>query len=1032
MVAMLRRLAPVLAAGALCAAAQVNPALFSGLRWRNVGPMRAGRVSAVAGVIGQPAHFYMGTPGGGVWETTDAGTTWRPIFDSVKPVDSIGSLAIATSNPQVIYVGTGDLITGLALNEGNGMYKSTDGGKTWHQDGLEKTHRIAKVLVDPHNPDLVLAAAQGDYHFPSTDRGVYRSTDGGAHWTRVLYRDDKTGARDLDWAPDDPSVVFATTYLHYNPNPGQHKLYENGSALYKSTDEGATWTEISGHGLPELTGRMGVTVAQGTQGKRVFLVGGFGLYRSDDGGASWTKATTDPRISGNDYICEVRVDTQNPDIVYVLQTSTYRSTDGGHTFASFKGAPGGDDYHELWIDPTDSSRMIFGVDQGATISFNHGVTWTDWYNQSTAQVYRIATGYEYPYWIYATQQDSGAVAVASRGDLGEITPFDWYPMPAGEAGSAAPDPLNHNVIYVGGLESLLVKVTRPLWTYQDVSPGGNGKTYREFSNPPIAFLPQDQHVMFFGTQYVSMTHDGGQHWTDISPDLSAHNGQPPVAPAYGRPTPALTALLPSPVTRGLIWTGTNTGLLWLTRDLGAHWKEVTPPGTPASAEFNFVIPSHTNPAEAYAEMDNRNVGDYLPHIYRTRDYGAHWTEIVSGLPTGEPEGSFVRVVREDPKTPGLLYCGTENTVYISFDDGDHWQSLRLNLPTTSIRDLVVKDNDLVIGTYGRGFWILDDMSPLRQLVKGEAARIAAEPAHFFQPGEAVRVHRDLNADTPFPPEVPHRPNPPAGAIVYYYLAAPAQGPVTLDIRDAQGHLVRTLSSTPDPALVAFAHEPQTVPELWKQPVPMLPTSAGTNRVVWDLHYARPAGARLSLPMTAIPHATPAAPQGPLVLPGDYTLTLHVDGRSYTRTLHVINDPREGSGPAVIATLAALHALQAKVMAALAATHSASKQAAEAEQKLPPDSPLRTEIAAITGGGGRGRGGFGRGRGNAAPTLASAQGELLGLLNLLDGPADAAPTGAQAGDYVLGCEHLNQALARWRALAPQAGITTAPPAALACR
>ncbi|MGH9479508.1 MAG: VPS10 domain-containing protein, partial [Terriglobales bacterium] len=912
------------------------------------GPMRAGRVAAVAGVVGQPGKFYIGLPGGGVWETDDAGVTWRPIFDSVKAVDSIGSLAIARSNPQVIYAGTGDLITGLALNEGNGMYKSTDGGQSWEQSGLEHTHRIARILVDPHNPDLVLAATQGDYHFKSPDRGVYRSTDGGATWTKVLYRDDMTGARDMDAAFDDPSEVFATTYLHYNPNPGLHTRYENGTALYKSTDEGATWTEISGHGLPTLSGRIGVAVAPNTQGRRVFLIGGFGLYRSDDGGATWARATRDRRITGSDYICGVYVDTANPDIVYTMQTSMYRSTDGGHTFASFKGAPGGDDYHEMWIDPTNANRMILGVDQGAAVSLDHGRSWSPWYNQSTAQVYRIATDNRFPYWVYATQQDTGAVAVASRGDLGEVTPFDWYPMPAGEAGSVAPDPLNPNVIYVGGLESMLVKVVRPLWTYQDVSPGGNGKTYRQFTNPPIAFLPQDAHVMLLGSQYVSMTRDGGQHWRDISPDLSAHNGQPPVAPAYGRPTPALTSLEPSPAARGEIWAGTNTGLVWLTRNAfapgGAQWTEATPPGAPPSAEFNFVVPSHTRAGEAYAEMDNRNVGDYAPHIFRTRDYGAHWTAIVNGLPTDRPEGSFVRVVREDPETPGLLYCGTENTVYVSFDDGDHWQSLRQNLPTTSIRDLVVHGDDLVIGTYGRGVWILDGgLTPLRQLVHGGGTAVASEAAHLFAPGRAVRVHRDLNADTPFPPEVPHQANPPAGAILFYWLQQSATGPVTITIHDAQGRLVRTLTSVPDPALVALEREPLTVPDYWKQPLQPLATEAGMHLAVWDLRYPSPAGAALNLPMTAIAHGTPPTPQGPLVLPGVYTVTLTADGHSSAQKLTVINDPRHGSTPAVLAALRATHATEMTLLDGVQKAYTAAQQAAAARGSLPPGSPLTAQV-----------------------------------------------------------------------------------------
>ncbi|MGH9467905.1 MAG: hypothetical protein ACRD1Y_11180 [Terriglobales bacterium] len=1022
---MTRRLVLFLLAAAAVAAAQVNPALYAGLRWRNIGPMRGGRVAAVAGVIGQPGVFYIGLPGGGVWKTDNAGVTWRPIFDSVKAVDSIGSLAIATSDPNIIYAGTGDLITGLALNEGNGMYKSTDGGKTWFPSGLTHTHRIARILVDPHDPNLVLAATQGDYHFKSPDRGVYRSTDGGQTWTKVLYRDDMTGARDMDWAFDDPSEVFATTYLQYNPNPGQHKVYENGTALYKSTDEGATWAQISGHGLPPLRGRMGVTVAPHTDGRRVYLVGPFGLYRSDDAGATWTKATSDRRITGSDYISGVYADTQNPDIVYVMQTSMYRSTDGGHTFASFKGAPGGDDYHVMWIDPTNDKRMILGVDQGAAVTLDHGMTWSPWYNQSTAQVYRIATDNRFPFWVYATQQDTGAVAVASRGKLGEITPYDWYPMPAGEAGSVAPDPLNPNIIYIGGLESLLVKVVRPMWTVQDVSPGGNGKVYREFSNPPIAFLPQDSHVMFFGTQYVSVTRDGGQHWRDISPDLSAHNGQPPVAPAYGRPTPALTALSPSPAARGEIWAGTNTGLVWLTRDMGTHWTEVTPPGAPASAEFNFVQPSHTNPAEAYAEMDNRNVGDYKPYIWRTRDYGRHWTLIVNGLPTGRPEGSFVRVVREDPKVPGLLYCGTENTVYISFDDGAHWQSLRQNLPTTSIRDLVVHGDDLVIGTYGRGFWILDGMSPLRQLARGAAAQITSEPAHLFEPGRAVRVHRDLNRDTPFPPEVPHRPNPPNGAILYYWLASPSQGPITIQIHDAAGNLIRTLSSIPDPALVALAKAPQTVPDYWKQPLHPLSIDAGTNRAVWDLRYERPAGAQLSLPMTAIPHDTPPTPQGPLVLPGIYTVTLHVDGHAYSQKLTVINDPRRGSSPAVVSALEATHALEMKLMNAIQHAYTARRQTAAALQSLPSGSPQAAAIKAVEGA--QRRGFFGRSR-PSSPTLTNAGTELTRLLGLIESDSDAAPTGAQQGDYRIGCQHLNTALARWRSLA---GSSVSVPAALAC-
>ncbi len=995
----------VIAVLALALAAQ-SPDLYSSLRWRNIGPIRAGRVSAVTGVIGQPGKFYMGLPDGGVWETDNAGVTWRPIFDSVHEVDSIGSLAVAPSDPNIIYAGTGDLITGLSLNEGNGLYKSTDAGRTWHQSGLLHTHRIAALLVDPKNPDLILAAAQGDYHFKSDSRGVFRSTDGGATWSQTLFRDDVTGARSLASAYDDPTTVFATTYLHYNPNPGIPHPPLNGTALYKSTDEGATWQEISGHGLPTLTGRAAVAVAQGTHSQRLFLVGGFGLYRSDDGGQNWVKSTTDRRITGSDYICGVYVDPHNPDLVYVMQTSMYRSTDGGKTFASFKGAPGGDDNHDLWIDPTNADRILLGSDQGAAVSLDHGATWSPWYNQSTAQVYRIATGFEFPYWVYATMQDSGAVAVASRGGLGEITPFDWYPMPAGEAGSVAPDPLDHNVIYAGGLSSALVKVVRPQWTYSDVSPGGNGKAYRQFTNPPLVFLPQDPHILFFGSQYVSKTSDGGAHWTDISPDLSTHNGQPPVMPAYGRPSPALTSIAPSPAQLGVIWTGSNNGLMYLTRDSGAHWKEVTPPNTPVSGEFNFIAPSHTRAGEAYAELDNRNVGDYLPHILRTRDFGATWTPIVEGLPTDEPEGSFVRVVREDPKVPGLLYCGTENTVYVSFDDGDHWQSLRLNLPTTSIRDLVVKDNDLVIGTYGRGFWILDDMSPLRELARAATVKaVASDSPYLFRPGAAVRVYRDVNADTPFPPEVPHEPNPPVGAILYYHLAAAASSPVTITIRDARGASVRTLSSTPDPALAAFAEQPLTVPDYWKQRPRPLSAGAGSHRANWDLRYDPPPTSAFDLPMTAVFHATPPAPQGPLALPGTYQVTLTVDGMSATQPLNVINDPRHSRES--LAGLEAQHALEMKLMSAIRAAHAAAEKAAASAD------PRLAALAGASGGRGRGS----RGAATATPTLNQITAQLSGQLNLLDGPSDAAPTGPQRANFTRTCEELNKALATLHSLDP---------------
>ncbi len=573
----------------------VDPTLLAGLSWRNIGPFRGGRVSAVSGVVGQPGIFYIGLPLGGVWKTTSAGTTWYPIFDSIKEASSVGSVEVAPSDPNVIYVGMGDLITGGGINEGNGVYKSIDAGKTWEHLGLDATKQIPSMLVDPHNPNLVMIAAQGNIHAKTDVRGVYRSTDGGHNWTKTLYVDDETGIQKLAWASDHPEVVFATTVRHYvQPGPppargatGNAANAPSGTAVYKSDDEGVTWKEITGHGLPNLNGRTSVAVARNTNAQRVFLIGNFGLYRSDDGGADWRQMdATDPRVGNGQggYNCGVYVDPENPDVVYTINTSSYVSRDGGNTFTGFKGAPGGDDPQQMWIDPTNGKRMALAVDQGATVSLDGGQTWSSWYNQSTDQVYHIAVDNSFPYWVYATQQDAGAIRTRARGNLGEITPLDWSPVPGWEWGTIMPDPLDNNIVYASG--SGIVKITYPSEEWINVSPATNPKAeLRTAFSQPIVFAPWNQHELMAGFQYLMATTDGGMHWTKISPDLSLAKGQAPPPPPTtggrrGPPGGAIESISPSTIASGTIWVGTNNGLVQVTRDNGKTWTDVSIPNLP--------------------------------------------------------------------------------------------------------------------------------------------------------------------------------------------------------------------------------------------------------------------------------------------------------------------------------------------------------------------------------------------------------------------------------------------------------------------
>jgi photosystem II stability/assembly factor-like uncharacterized protein len=876
--------------------ATIDPGLYSAMRWRLIGPYRAGRVSAVAGIPGNPAVFYIGLPGGGVWKTTDGGRVWRPIFDE-EHVASIGAVAVAPSNPNIIYVGTGE------QTPGDGMYKSTDAGATWTHVGLGDTKYISSVIVDPPNPEVVVAGVLG-HPILGTDaasqgRGVYKTTDGGKTWEKTLSKNDNfSGISDIVADPGNPRVLYAAMWHPRNfrqpPAPGQENQAD--AWIYKSTDEGSTWSKLSGSGLPTgPLGRVGLAVAPGDRGKRVFLIASPGLFRSDDAGATWSKITDDPRITGNEYICHVYVDPTNPDIVYVMQTSTYRSTDGGKTFNAYKGAPGGDDYHVMWIDPKDSQHMILGVDQGATISMDGGKTWSSWYNQPTGQFYHVITDDQFPFVAYAPQQDSGTAAVPDRSDYGEISYRDWFSIGGFEFCYIAPDPLDPNIVYSGGWYGSVVRFDKR--TGQITHVFVRTPEYHVSQMPPLVFSPENPRALYLGTQYVMETLNGGQSWEKISPDLtekSMPSGEKSAnaqsqRPRFARPS-AITALAASPIQQGVLWAGTSNGLIQRTANNGVTWQDVTPSSFPARMSVEILEASHFDVNTAYAVLGARD--DSTPYVFSTRDDGKTWQKITEGL----QGGWAARVVREDPVRQGLLYAGTEDGVYVSFDDGDDWQSLQLNFPVTDVRDLAVHENDLVAATYGRALWVLDDVSPLRQA----SAEIADSRAYLLRPATTVRVRWDNDQETPLPPEVPAAKNPPDGAILYYYLKTVGAGALTLEIHDSKGNLVRRFTSAPPTADTT----PKNVPDYWFGPLPALSRKAGLNRFVWNLRYPPPAALNYSyygnildyveytLSDHAIPGDTPRNQAlGPFVTPGRYEVTLTGDGVKLTQPLTITLDPR---------------------------------------------------------------------------------------------------------------------------------------------
>ncbi|HEX4007898.1 MAG TPA: hypothetical protein VHX60_17120 [Acidobacteriaceae bacterium] len=981
-------------------AQEVSPQLFNGLKWRLVGPFRAGRVVAVSGVPGSDGTFYFGGVDGGVWKTTDAGTVWQPIFDQ-EPVASIGAMAVAPSDPKTIYVGTGETDIRSDLASGDGMYRSTDGGATWQHIGLEDSRQISRILVDPSDAKTVYVGVLGHAYGPSDQRGVYKSTDGGDTWTRVLDKGPDVGIADIAMATAQPQILFATTWNAHRPPWSTYAPLEGpGNGLWRSTDGGSTWTQIAGHGLPDATwGRTGIAV--GADGKRVYVTidckGHAGLYRSDDGGETWTLASSDPRITSRAwYFNALAIDPNDPDVVYMPNVALYRTSDGGKTIDIVRGAPGGDDYHQIWVDPKNSNHLVLGVDQGTSVSLDRGKTWTTWYNQATAQLYHVTTDHKFPYTIYGAQQDSGAIAVHSRSDHGHIDTRDWFLPGGSESGYIAIDPKDENIVYVTDTYGGPSRIDERTAFGQDVAPwplGGfgteiNQRRYRDPWTPVLVFSPADKTSLYLGTQYVMKTVDGGLHWETISPDLTgavkgtSQDGATTPDNAMQRGYGVVYTIAPSPLQANLIWAGSDTGLIHVTRDGGKIWANVTPPGLTPWSKISLIEASHFDPATAFAAVDRHRLDDRMPYLYITHDYGKSWTLSVNGIAPDH----FLRAVREDTEQKNLLFAGTEFGIYVSFNGGAEWQQLQMNLPITSVRDMDVHDTDLVIATHGRSFWVLDDITPLRQ-----AAEVAKAKSYLYKPAPAIRVDNDGFLGTPLPPEEPQADNPPNGAIVDYYLADSA-AKVTLQILDAQGKVIRHYSSAekqppPRPML--------PIAERWFPKPQMLETTAGEHRFVWDLA----AGSSSAGLGDDDQDDEAGAPAGPRVAPGIYKVRLTVDGAAMEKPLQITMDPRCACTQAVLNTQYALAtSIYAQMLAgrkAMAELESVESQIAKLDAK-DPSTPadvaeairtVQSKLDAIRGGGRH------PSTTGAAPGLAESASALGTVMRIVEGGDRAAPASA---------------------------------------
>jgi len=1044
--------------------------LFAELRWRAIGPYRAGRTKAVAGVPSQPYTFYIGVCNGGVWKTTDAGRTWTPIFDD-QPTGSIGWVAVAPSDPNLIYVGSGEGLPRPDLSTGDGIYKSIDAGRTWTHLGLRDGQQIPKIAIDPRNPDRLFVAVLGHPYGPNEERGIFRSTDGGQSFQKVLYKDENTGGKDVDIDASNPDVVYATMW-ETRQGPWENAAWGGTTGgIFKSTDGGTTWKQLT-KGLPDGLIEAELAIAPSNPSRLYATVsagGGGSIYRSDDAGETWTRSTTDARPASRIDEAVPHVHPKDPDTLLITNIVSWKSTDGGRTFVPFKGAPGGDDYQNAWFNPNDPNIILLVADQGAVVTLNGGQTWSSWYNQPTAQLYHVMADNAFPYRVCGGQQESGSACVASRGNDGQITFREWHPVGVEEYGYAAPDPLNPDIVYGGKV----TRYDRRTGQVSSVAPAGGGRggapapgavTYRTVRTQPVVFSTVDPHALFYANNVLWKTLDGGITWKPISPDLTRKSWTAPKsigkytseASAQSRQLGVIYTIGPSYHDINRIWVGTDDGLIQTTADGGLHWTDVTPPQMSPFMKVFIIDPGRFDPLTAYAAVNTLRIDDMRPHIFRTHDGGKTWTEIVTGL----PNGSVVNVVREDPKKKGLLFAGTETQVYVSLDDGGHWQSLRLNMAPSSVRDLIIKDDDVAAATHGRGFWILDDITPLRQI----DAKTADGAAVLFKPTTAWRVRWNTNTDTPLPPDEPNAPNPPEGATINYYLKSAAAGPVTLEIfesrpglkagtygGDAPGRLVRRYSST-DP--VTPIPDPSTapLPLYWYRPPQALSAAAGMHRFTWDVHYQPLAGGGSgrgggALPIAAVPYNTVPAPSTPWVAPGTYTVKLTVDGKSYTQPITVKADPRVKTPLPVMQQVYTL--TRAMYFGAVDAQAAASRLAAMREQLAQRRPKAQGALAqaladfdkkaeALQGaaaGGGRGAGGRGgRGAGpggrGAAPagraggpetpagaavsapeTLSTVSAALGGVMNSLQG-ADVAPTRVQLAAITTAQQAAARVMARW--------------------
>ncbi len=1013
-------------------AQQYDQKLFGEMRWRCIGPFRGGRTVAISGVPHRPNVFYMAAVNGGVWKTTDSGNTWNPIFDD-QPTGSVGALAVAPSDPNIVYVGSGEGLQRPDLATGDGIYKSTDAGKTWVHLGLRNAQQITAILVDPKDANRVFVAAEGHPYGPNTERGVFRSTDGGQTFQRILYKDENTGAADLAFDPKNSQAIYAVLWAArvapWEVRSGT-SITIAGSGLYKSADGGETWRPLT-KGLPSASddlGRMGIAIAP-SRASRIYASveakpGKSGMYRSDDGGESWERVNGDRRIGGRGPgALGIAVAPDNPDVLYVANTTTWKSTDGGKTFVGFKGAPGGDDYQRMWISAEDPQIIALSSDQGAVISVNGGATWSSWYNQPTAQFYHVTTDNRFPYWVYGAQQESGSAGTMSRSDYGEISFREWHSVGVFEYGYIAVDPLDPNILY----GARLTRTKQDIGEVADITPEPIRRgEYRYDRTLPVIFSPLDPHALYFSANVLFKSADRGNSWQVISPDLTRASYEFPASlgafaaadPEKGKHRGVIYAVAPSFKEVNTIWAGTDDGLIQITRDGGKNWQDVTPPQLKPWSKVSIIEASHFEAGTAYAAINSFRLDDLRAHIYRTRDFGKTWQEITKGI----PDGGASNVVREDPVRKGLLFAGTEGSVYVSFNDGDDWQALQLNLPHTSMRDLTIHGDDLIVATHGRSFWILDDITPLRQL----NAEVAKASVHLFAPQEAIRFRWNRNTDTPLPPEVPAGKNPPDGAILDYYVASASAKPVTLEILDEQQHLVRRYASTDKPELLEKTASEHPIPMYWVRPAQILSAGAGVHRFVWDLRYAAPDSLAHEFPISAIVHDTPKYPLGAWVLPGSYTVKLTVDSKSYSQPLVVKMDPRITTS---LADLRKQFEIQSGAVEGMNESYEALTQVKSVHAQLKMQTAkagkgaLADAVSALDKQAGELEGAaqssfFGLPPGAKQPENFSTLNQHFGNILAVADSADAAPTTQAAAVYKELEEALEKLVSRWTKIRQQ--------------